>query len=101
MNQSFTFDVRELKTAQITVHVVARGVLGIEEALGHVNSLCVLNLLEVHMLLLPLCVVQKNSVSQGLFSYAGGVLILQSALLRNLLEPICTLDSVGVFECER
>lgn len=47
MNQSFTFDVRELKTAQITLQVVARGVLGIEEALGHINPLCVLNLLEV------------------------------------------------------
>jgi len=47
VNQSFTFDVRELKTAQITLQVVARGVLGIEEALGHINSLCVLNLLEV------------------------------------------------------
>lgn len=47
MNQSFTFDVRELKSAQITLQVVSRGVLGIEEALGHINSLCVLNLLEV------------------------------------------------------
>jgi len=47
VNQSFTFDVRELKTAQITLQVVARGVLGIEEALGHISSLCVLNLLEV------------------------------------------------------
>jgi hypothetical protein len=47
VNQSFTFDVRELKTAQISVQVVARGVLGIEEALGQINNLCVLNLLEV------------------------------------------------------
>lgn len=49
MNQSFTFDVRELKSAQITLQVVARGVLGIEEALGHINNLCVLNLLEVEI----------------------------------------------------
>ena len=47
MNQNFTFDVREVKSAQIILQVVARGVLGIEEALGHINSLCVLNLLEV------------------------------------------------------
>lgn len=53
MNQSFTFDVRELKSAQITLQVVARGVLGIEEALGHINSLCVLNLLEVRNLGVP------------------------------------------------
>ncbi|KAG0587749.1 hypothetical protein KC19_2G188700 [Ceratodon purpureus] len=46
VNQSFTFDVRDLKSAQITLQVVARGVLGIEEALGHINNLCVLNLLE-------------------------------------------------------
>jgi hypothetical protein len=54
VNQSFTFDVRELKSAQITLQVVARGVLGIEEALGHINNLCVLNLLEVGIWLLHL-----------------------------------------------
>ncbi len=47
VNQSFIFDVRDLKNAQISVHVVARGVLGIEEALGHITSLSVLDLLEV------------------------------------------------------
>lgn len=49
VNQSFTFDVREVKSAQISLQVVARGVLGIEEALGHINDLCVLNLLEVEI----------------------------------------------------
>jgi phosphatidylinositol-3,4,5-trisphosphate 5-phosphatase 2 len=48
VNQSFIFDVRDLKNAQISVHVVARGVLGIEEALGHITSLSVLDLLEEH-----------------------------------------------------
>jgi hypothetical protein len=47
VNQSFTFDVRELKTAQIAVQVSSRRVLGIEESLGRINTLCVLNLLEV------------------------------------------------------
>lgn len=50
VNQSFTFDVRELKTAQIAVQVSSRGVLGIEESLGWINKLCVLNLLEVKIL---------------------------------------------------
>lgn len=49
VNQSFTFDVREMKSAQIALQVVARGVLGMEEALGHINNLCVLNLLEVEI----------------------------------------------------
>lgn len=47
VNQSFTFDVRELKTAQIAVQVCLPGVLGIGESLGRINALCVLNLLEV------------------------------------------------------
>lgn len=47
VNQSFTFDVRELKTAQIAVQVSSRRVLGIEESLGRINTLCVFNLLEV------------------------------------------------------
>lgn len=47
VNQTFTFDVREPKAAQIAVQVSSRRVLGIEESLGRINSLCVLNLLEV------------------------------------------------------
>ncbi|KAL2651579.1 hypothetical protein R1flu_019707 [Riccia fluitans] len=46
VNQSFTFDVKDLKTAVLSIHVVARGLLGMEESLGNTRDTRVSDLLD-------------------------------------------------------
>ncbi|KAL3700164.1 hypothetical protein R1sor_018186 [Riccia sorocarpa] len=46
VNQSFTFDVKDVKTAVLSVLVVARGLLGIEESLGNTTDTRISDLLD-------------------------------------------------------
>ncbi|OAE31533.1 hypothetical protein AXG93_2815s1070 [Marchantia polymorpha subsp. ruderalis] len=46
VNQSFTFDVKDVKTAVLSVHVVARGLLGLEESLGNTRDTRITDLLD-------------------------------------------------------